>query len=59
MQKSKIHFEQISVALVKKIAEEDASDYLTVWLAVAFCAWYCGLGQVFRTFAGEVAICGC
>jgi hypothetical protein len=56
MQKSKIHFEQISVALVKKIAEEDASDYLTV---VAFCAWYCGLGQVFRTFAGEVAICGC
>jgi hypothetical protein len=26
MQKSKIHFEQISVALVKKIAEEGASD---------------------------------
>ncbi len=26
MQKSKTHFEQISVALVKKIAKEDASD---------------------------------
>jgi hypothetical protein len=33
--------------------------YLTVWLVVAFCTWYCGLGRVFRTFAGEVAICGC
>jgi hypothetical protein len=26
MQKSKIHFEQISVAHVKKIAKEDSSD---------------------------------
>jgi hypothetical protein len=26
MQKSKIHFERIPVALVKKIAKEDASD---------------------------------
>jgi hypothetical protein len=26
MQKSKTHFEQISLALVKKIAKEDASD---------------------------------
>jgi hypothetical protein len=35
----------------------NGNPYHIFWQAVAFSAWT--VAQVFRTFAGEVAICGC